>query len=95
MYNNVLSEQIKDRFRKNDQSFDEGIRHLADTVSGRRGSFESRNITGTEDIVQIKNICLYPGQKIPDSDCRAVGSWLLNAVKASVSECLKKSGFII
>ena len=80
MYNNVLSEQIKDRIRKDDQSFDEGIRHLADTVSGRSKSFESRDITGTEDIVQIKNICLYLGQIIPDSDCRTVGSWLFYTI---------------
>ena len=68
MYNNFLSEQIKDRIRKDDRYYNEGIKRLADTVSGRSKNLESMEISGTEDIVQIKNICLYLGQEIPDSD---------------------------
>ena len=69
MENNFLSEQIKNRIRNDERFFNEGIKRLADTVSGRSKNLELREITGTEDIVQIKNICLYLKQEIPDSDC--------------------------
>ena len=66
---NDLSEQIKERIRKDDRSFDENIKRLADTVSGRSKILELKELTGTDDIVQIKNICLYLKQEIPDTDC--------------------------
>ena len=64
-----LKNQVKERIKKDDHILDSGIHQLADTVSGRtKMNFDKIDAFAT-DIDQIKSICVYLEQPVPEAEC--------------------------
>ncbi len=63
-----LKNQLKERIKNDDHTLDSGIRQLADTVSGRSRIYDDYPSLES-DIDQIKCICKYLGQPIPEEEC--------------------------